>query len=202
MGLKFKLFGLSLIPKKFSDGTYGIQFRSKGIILFYNKVIGIPLGKKTNIADMPLIIKNSDKKFKISFLRGLFDADFTLTFKRKYKDVHYYPVIKCGFSSERLTVSLCKLLKELDFNFSWRISSEHDRRTRKVYKVYEIYISGKKMVNQWFSLIGSHNPKHLTKFKIWKKFGFCPPNTNLKIRTSILNGEIDPLSLENGRGRI
>ena len=42
------------------------------------------------------------------------------------------------------------------------------------------------------SLIGSNNPKHITKFWIWQKWGFCPPRTKLNMRMLILNGLIQP----------
>jgi intein/homing endonuclease len=92
--LKRNLFNLKIRAKYFSDNTYGIQFRSKAIVTFYNKVIGIPLGYKVKTVDIPLVIKNSPLEFKIACLRGIFDADFSLTFKKKYKEVHYYPVIR------------------------------------------------------------------------------------------------------------
>lgn len=38
-----------------------------------------------------------------------------------------------------------------------------------------------------------HNPVHLTKYDIWKKFGFCPPRTKLQQRIDILEGKIDIL---------
>lgn len=46
-----------------------------------------------------------------------------------------------------------------------------------------------------FQLIGSHNPKHITKFKIAQKFGYCPTKTTIEQRKQILKGFIDPLSI-------
>jgi len=39
------------------------------------------------------------------------------------------------------------------------------------------------------NFIGFNNPVHITKYQIWKKFGFCPPNTNLQHRIRILDDE-------------
>jgi len=33
--------------------------------------------------------------------------------------------------------------------------------------------------------------KHLTKYEIGKKYGFCPPNTTILERRNILKGVID-----------
>ena len=39
--------------------------------------------------------------------------------------------------------------------------------------------------------IGFNSTKHLTKYKIWKKFSYCPPNTNIQQRKQILGGNIN-----------
>jgi len=49
-------------------------------------------------------------------------------------------------------------------------------------------------VNKWFDMISSKNPKHLTKYQVWKEFGFCPPHTTLDQRKQILKKEISPYS--------
>ena len=40
-------------------------------------------------------------------------------------------------------------------------------------------------------LVGIKNPVKFTRYLIWKKFGFCPPNTTLQQRQDILNGKLD-----------
>ena len=46
----------------------------------------------------------------------------------------------------------------------------------------------------WMKSIGFNSRKHLTKYLIWKKSGFCPPYTSLPQREQILNEELDPYS--------
>ncbi|PIN85326.1 MAG: hypothetical protein COV47_02725 [Candidatus Diapherotrites archaeon CG11_big_fil_rev_8_21_14_0_20_37_9] len=53
---------------------------------------------------------------------------------------------------------------------------------------------------QFMALIGSRNPKHLDKFEIGQKFGFCPPKTTSKQRRDILKGLLNPHSLYAGVG--
>jgi len=55
-------------------------------------------------------------------------------------------------------------------------------------------------VKKWFNIIGSNNPKHITKFLVWKKYGFCPPRTTIKERQKFLKGVSDPFSYYAGVG--
>ena len=64
-------------------------------------------------------------------------------------------------------------------------------RNDKINIRHQIDINGKNNINTWFKVIGFNSSKHLTKYEIWKKFGFCPPNTNIVERRKILKGEID-----------
>lgn len=63
----------------------------------------------------------------------------------------------------------------------------HDKRTGKTYTSQCIYLNGKKNLNLWLKLIGTNNPKHHTKYLIWKKFGYCEPRTTVNERLSLLN---------------
>ena len=49
-------------------------------------------------------------------------------------------------------------------------------------------------MNKWMNEIGSKNPKHATKYSVWKTFDFCPPYTSLELRKKILKKEISPYS--------
>lgn len=59
---------------------------------------------------------------------------------------------------------------------------------------YIINLNGRNNLVNWMKNIGFRNPKHLTKYSIWKKFGFCPPNTTILERRQILRDDIDPLT--------
>jgi len=48
---------------------------------------------------------------------------------------------------------------------------------------------------EFFRVIGSHNPKHLTKYWVEQKCGFCPTHTTVEQRWQILKGELNPVSL-------
>jgi len=42
-------------------------------------------------------------------------------------------------------------------------------------------------INRFFYVIGTSNPKHKTKYEVWKKIGYLPPYTTIKDRKIILN---------------
>jgi intein/homing endonuclease len=65
-------------------GTVRINFRSKAIFTFLNKICRISQSPKTNI-HIPDIIFSADDGVKRAFLRGLADTDFSLTFKKGQK---------------------------------------------------------------------------------------------------------------------
>lgn len=200
--LKAKLFNLNVEPKDFSDGTYSVQFRSKAVVLFYNTVIGIPLGKKSKTIDIPQLIKDSNIKHQIACLRGTFDTDFSLTFKKKGKNLHKYPVIHAAFASEILVDSIKDILEKMNFkNVSTCKVRRFDKRTMNVYEKYHIFISGKDMLNKWFNEIESHNSKHIIKYRIWKKFEFLPPRLTQIERIKIDSGKINPMNFY-GHARI
>ncbi len=52
---------------------------------FFNKVFGIPIGKKNRIVKVPEIIFKSDDKVIASFIKGLFDGDGTISGGLSYK---------------------------------------------------------------------------------------------------------------------
>ena len=64
---------------------------------------------------------------------------------------------------------------------------------------YVIEINKIQDIKNWFEkTVIPQNPKHITKYLIWKKFGFCPTNTTLEERRKILKGEINPYSYYKG----
>src|SRR3989339_364354 len=52
---------------------------------FFNKIFGLPIGKKSRIVKIPEIIFKSDNKVIAPFIRGLFDGDGTVSAGLSYK---------------------------------------------------------------------------------------------------------------------
>lgn len=151
------------------------------------KCLGILLGVKNELI-IPKWIKNN-KTFCISFLRGFLDTDGCVHCEKNYSlnKPKYHTKIKISLSttSKNLAKELQGLLNKLKIkNFIRRYV--HKNKSWK--DCYTIKIDGGVNVIHWFRKIGTNNPKHKTKFDIWAKHGFCPPNTNLKERRKIIKG--------------
>ena len=182
-----ELFNKEVTPTK-GHNSIQIVFFSKAIHSFLNKICGIPIGPKTN-CDIPKIITESNADTKKAFLRGLADTDFSLVFKNRHKNVNYYPVIDFQTSNKVLCDSLVSLLEFMGFD----IYSNQRMKKRKdtAYQSYYFQINGIKAFKKWMGEIGFTNDNQLTKVRVWKKFGFLPPNTTINDRMAILKGEKD-----------
>ena len=186
------------IEPRFDDrpkrNSVNINISSKQLVL-WKRSIGFPVGTKTDIV-IPKIVLESE--FVADCLRGIFDTDGSLTFKKKYKDKHYYPVIKIDSKSKPLILQISGLLEILGIANYTSLDDEitNSDGTKSIKST--VFISGNKMLIKWFSIIGSNNYVHLSKFLVWRKFGFCPPRTTQKQRKMFLEGDLDPLKLSAG----
>lgn len=179
--LKFKLFNLNfMFSERTSINTCRLRAYSKGLLNFYHGILGLPVGSKENIR-VPEIVMNSNKNIKINFLRGLVDTDFTFTFKKRHKNVLYYPTIKIATSSKNLILDVQKLL--LNVGFKPVIYCNMQRihpKTKRLFATHQLELSGKKNLEKWVKEVGFRNPKNILKYSIWKTNGFCLPNTEIE----------------------
>lgn len=151
---------------------------------------GISPGSKDK-SNIPNCILNSNKVNKLSFVRGLIDTDGSLMFKNKNKKLRNYPVIKFSSKSYLLSSGIANILRGCGFKFGEIVKDvdfdkRHDTRSIR----YCIFINGKNNLEKWVSLIGFNNPRHSTKYQIYKKFGYCPKKTTLDERKLMLNKSI------------
>lgn len=189
-----KIYNLDLEPQLLAGGKgYGIKFSSKAVYNYKNDVLGLATGDKTSTVEIPRQIMSGEASIKAGFIRGLADADFSYVFSMKHKDRHYYPTVIGSFASKILVQQTCVLLKELG------LSPNNMHRTRQGAVSAEncVWVKGTSQLEKWMGIIGSNNPKHITKVEVWKKFGFCPPHTKIAQRKAILAGLINPNSFYN-----
>lgn len=191
-----RLFNIDHVRIRRRPGTNELRFvtYSKAATLFLKRRFDIP-SNKSKIIRIPEEILRSNLNVKKAFIRGLADTDFSITFKRKYRDRHYYPVIHAGFASERLVRDISGVLNELGFRNYTSINKVIDKRNGKLQITFHIFISGKENFIRWFDTIKLQNSKHLIKYRIWKKFGYYPPRLTASERKAMLEKE------EMGRGR-
>ena len=176
-----------------NKGFYGISVQSNKINCL-NDILDIPIGVKRELS-IPGWIKENKEYIK-KFLRGFFDTDGSLSCQRNYSiknnKLHTQIRIYLSCCSKNLIKEIYYLLISLGF----KCTLKEDKKLKNRWNnLYSIKISGGIQANRWFEIIGSKNPKHITKYKIWKEFGFCPPYTTLEERKQILKKEISPYSL-------
>ncbi|MCH8003757.1 MAG: hypothetical protein IH934_03920 [Nanoarchaeota archaeon] len=179
------LFNKDVKVVKSSRGTVQIHFRSKAAFTFLNQICDISESPKTYIR-IPKMIMDCTLDIKRSFLRGLADADFSLTFKKRVKK-DYYPVIFFQTYSKLLYKDTKKLLLNLGFRIvhNYRKSYRYD----KVHDAYYIQISGRDQLNKWMKEVGFKSSNHITRYLVWKKLGYLPIGTDILERNQILNKE-------------
>lgn len=183
-------------------GVYGIGIYHKEII---NKLLNLGLlkGKKVDLVSIPSWIKSSSLKIKQAFLRGIFDTDGCIYMQKdytKYADdfnskYHTKARIRITSISKKLMEELSEILNSLNFRHAYRCRKGGFRHKRNNNTAYYLEINCIEGVNRFFEKIKSHNPKHFTKYLIWKKFRFCPPNTTIAQRKDILKNALDPYKL-------
>ena len=176
-----KAFNLKIKTRYFpSRNTYGFTTTNRNVIKNLQN-LGFPSGKKSTIVKIPdEILKN---KFLVRyFLRGYFDTDGCLTFGKKYgtcskfkKTRHCYPRLIFTTVSKPLAKDLEKIFERLSFN---ALKYEYKPKILTENLKIKFFINGANNLKLWLKLIGIGNPTKYSRYLIWKKYGFCPPNTN------------------------
>jgi|GEM_PF-983338 len=192
-----KTFNIKVVPQYFlTKKTYGFRVCKKEVCETLHS-FGFPYGKKTFIVSVPEPILNSKNLDVIyCFLRGIFDTDGTLSFKRRkgsgYRQIHTkrhtLPEIKFASRSKNLRDGMCKLLIRTGFHFSFGVCKENGQDK----EAYTIYLKSDYDTLLWMGNIGFKNNLKLNRFFIWMKFGFCPNGLNLEKQKKVLTGLIDP----------
>ena len=191
-----KKFGIRLIS--YDYGTW-VQSRihSKAVFSYFTKTLNLKTGNKNNSLEIPKLILENDLKF-LRFMRGFADTDFCLTFQKRSRKRHYYPIIKTAVNNRKLIEQIAKKLLDLGFKVHTEYDRlDYDKRSGKYYKKSYLFLNGKDNLLKWIHRIGFKNGKHMTKYQVWKKFGFCPPKTTLEQRKLILQNSFDPESFYN-----
>ncbi len=199
-----KVLEIKTFPKSFPYwGVYGISLYKQELI---KKLLtfGLAKGKKVKSAYVPEWILNSkNSQFIFSFIRGLFDTDGCVFCQRdytKYADEFnskYHTKIRVRICciSWQLIEQVFNLCQRNGFRSVKRVIKRGFSHYRNRNDVYILEINGLSSIDKWFKELKPTNPKHLTKYLIWKKFGFCPPNTSIGQRKEILKNKLNPYSL-------
>lgn len=184
--VKLKLF------KKWN--VYGLISYKKEII---NKAIslGFQPGKKCYSIKIPEIIMKSKIDYKISVIRGIFDTDGSFWCEKSraktstsWKKTHnYHPEFNISSCSEKLLIQIKEILDEL--NIESKIVQKRSKgvkSSRIVNDSFALMIRKISEIEKWFKIVGTNNPRHITRYRVWKKLGFLPPYSTIKEKYEIL----------------
>ncbi|MBS3172708.1 hypothetical protein J4438_03995 [Candidatus Woesearchaeota archaeon] len=188
-------------PRNFDYwSVYGFNLYKKEII---DKIIelGVKKGKKTLIVEFPSWIFFK-KEFMIGALRGLFDTDGNFHCKKCYgkydnnfrKKYHCQPRIEIVSTSKQLIIQVENILREIGFHPGMiMIKKANNKNGKNNSESYKIRIDRLNEIKKWFEELKlSSNPKHISKYYIWREFRFCPPKLTPEERKQILINKIDP----------
>ena len=177
-----------------SNSVYGFYICKPLIIKFFNEILEFPFGKKTYTVRVPTKVLENQYLYT-SFIRGFADNDGGIYFGKrkagysKFKQTrHTYPRICLTSVSREIMEQIKGMMDKLDIECTL-VWNKPGKKQRVPY--YRIFIRGDRRVRKWMELIGFNNPCHLTKVRIWERFGFCPPFTNVMQRKEILEDQRD-----------
>ncbi len=161
--LEYAAFVTNLTERLFSmkPSVYHLEEKSVNVIVVsrvelvrYLNSIELQTGNKVaHQVDIPNWIKES-AELSIACLRGLIDTDgcvFTHTYKSRGK-VYSYKKIDFTSASEPLRKSVFAILQSLDM--TPRLTNHNSIRLESI-----------KDVERYFEIVGSHNPKHLNRYR-------------------------------------
>lgn len=160
--LEYTSFVASIIEKLFKvtpsiyhspkDSINDIVVSRKELVQYLHK-LGLPIGNKVKQQfDIPEWIKRNEK-FSIACLRGLVDTDGSVfTHRYRVKNTQYaYKKLSFTSASTPLLKSAHAILRKLGLNSKLR--------TR------DVRLESIADMKRYFLIIGSHNPKHLRRYK-------------------------------------
>jgi hypothetical protein len=141
--------------KKNGCNVFNIRISRVGLVDYLTDKFGLKTGNKVKQqVDIPKWIRKKTS-FQIFCLRGLVDTDGSL-FIHRYKSsgkIYNYKKIDFTSRSAPLLKSASDILTKLMINH--RITND----------TYSLRIEAKKDVERYFSIVGTHNPKHWKRYK-------------------------------------
>jgi len=147
------------------------DYKSKAIVEYKNKILKLPIGKKT-YAQIPKEIMK-DKELQKRVIIGLVDTDFSLINSMN---------LNLKLTSINVINQISKILKNNKINFNIKFYDNN--------KLGGIYINQRnslKILEDW----KLNNIKHISKYEVWKEFKKYFPYSHTEERLALLKGIID-----------
>lgn len=150
----FNLFKIRT-SKCFRQSVVNIIVSRIRLVKFCVENLGLKIGNKVKQqVDIPKWIKEN-VKYKKACLRGLIDTDGSIIIHKYKSNGKYYSYQKIGFTSRSIPLlkSVSEILCELKIK-------------HRIMQPYDIRIESRENVEKYFNVVGTHNPKHLKRFKL------------------------------------
>jgi len=189
-----RCFGVKLKIK--IEQEYARLYKHSKSILEFFEHIGVIVGNKSKRAFIPKIILDHHI-LSVAFLRGLADTDFSMAFKKGGRKNNSYPRIVGSSASKKLLDDVELIISRIGMNCYRYTIINNNSFGHFIH--HRLEINGRSNFKLWMRSIGFSNPKHITKIRVWKKLGYCPPYTTYSERLKILEGQ---LPTPNPQGRI
>ncbi len=196
LGPLFSKYFTKVTPKNYPYWkVYGIGAHKKETI---NKIIdlGFQVGSKSLIAEIPEeVLHSEDKKIIKAIIRGIFDTDGSFWCEKsrskasiEWKKTHnYHPELRVTSCSKKLLDQIQFLLNKLNMNSKIvQKGKKGFKYNRNINNSYALNIRKKSDIIRWFQVIRTNNPRHKTRYEVWRKLGHLPPYTTIKDRIEIL----------------
>ena len=192
-----RTFGIKIKPRFFYPrNTYGFLICKREICEFIHS-FGFPYGKKTLTVEVPKqILESRNLDIIYRFIRGVFDTDGTISFRKRggsgyseiHKKRHTYSYLKLSICSKSLRDGVGLLLMQTGFQFAFSQTKEKGKWN----VAYNLTLEGDQNLLLWMQNIGFKNPVKENRYFIWKKYGFNPPYLSLEQQKDILSGIVNP----------
>ncbi|MDP3992676.1 MAG: LAGLIDADG family homing endonuclease [bacterium] len=153
----YKLFGVHA-STTFSKNVKAVSTKiSRKLLVDYCvSRLGLITGNKVQQqVCIPLWIKNGSRSIFVSCLRGLFDTDGSVYY-------HIYSVNNKSYCYTKLAFTSASPKLANDF---WQLLDKVGIKSRRTRNCRDVVIDSKEMVKKYFEIIGTHNPKHLKRYR-------------------------------------
>jgi hypothetical protein len=163
-----QVFGITVNLRPHSGGRcFGFTISSKQLTAFLVNTVGLPVGKKYEHLHFPKLFTTAETK--VAFLRGLFDTDGCISFKKRNATVGYYPTISFSSKSQRLVFQVAYHLTACSFlPVTHTVIRKESRIGWNSIKRTDLFLNGTRNFEIWQSRIGFWNPKHVAKIAAWQ----------------------------------
>jgi len=157
------------IMERSSKSTIETNLKSKAVVEFKNKILKLPIGPKYNIKIPSKILE--DKELSKRCLVGIFDTDFTLN-----DNVNIVGTL----TSIKVIKQMHKILTALNI--------KHSLLFKKNFGKIRISKEGSiKILEEW----QLNNPKHTSKYDLWKEFNKFIPFSRTEERLAVISGKLN-----------